>query len=276
MLNTTLIGNKRKSCAIPAMALIVAACSLAAPRESRGAVIWKSGHGDIGVAYENAQLELHYHFHGGATFEDGTVVGPAGDEYEPGDVYTRVADPPFNRPDGSQWDILGAAAGSPIWFLPQSQDVNKPYVGIASEELGDEWSNITWALTDFTGPTGGNFSLFQLDPFGNIDPKTWDTQDGSFANDQFELPAGGHDHFNFGFTQPGVYTVTITASGTHRDDGFQSDTADFTFLVGSNTAPPNAAVPEPSTVLLCALAAVGGFPWWLRQRRRERPQGCAA
>lgn len=255
MLTTNLTGcrSRRRLTAITA----VFACALLFAANARGGLIWERGHGDIGLAYEGGALELHYHLHAGAKFEgQSALTGDA--EYGPSEMYVRVRDPAVAKPGGPQWDFLGP--GSSLWFLPHSSDATKPFVGIASEELDpSDWlGSITWALTSFSGPAGGNFSLWQTDLFGNPDLK-WSTWD-SIA-DVFTAGVGGHDHYNWGFTAPGVYTLGITASGTHESDGFKSDFANFTFLVGNQTA-----VPEPSTMVLFAGAAFGALPWWLRRR----------
>ena len=77
--------------------------------------------------------------------------------------------------------------------------------------------------------------------------------------------ANANAPFQYGFTKEGVYTIEIKASGTHSIDGLQTDTATYTFLVGDHTV-----VPEPATLLLCASAVVGAFPWWLRRRRQDK------
>jgi surface-anchored protein len=75
------------------------------------------------------------------------------------------------------------------------------------------------------------------------------------------MPVGGHDHFNWGFTKPGVYELELTFSGTHITDGLLSASGRFTFLVGDTTV-----VPEPGAWLL-VLSGLAPFGLgWLRRR----------
>lgn len=66
---------------------------------------------------------------------------------------------------------------------------------------------------------------------------------GTIGGDNaLSLPVGTHAHYNWGFTAPGIYEVTITTSGIHNDFGLVSDTQTITF--GVEAIP---AVPEPAT-----------------------------
>ena len=120
-------------------------------------------------------------------------------------------------------------------------------------------------------PAGGQFSLWQTDLFG--EPlRLWDTQDGDFANDIFDLVVGGHDHATFGFTMPGVYQFELTATGQHLTDGFVMGSGIYTFLVGDATAAPQSpaspdAVPEPASLISLIIAAAVGVAAWCERRR---------
>ena len=245
--------------------------------------IYNGGHADIGVEYEDGEFKLHYHFHSGeATYEaphigsaTGFIADDFGDEeFAPSGAFTRVPDPSALRPAGSQWDFIGATAGSPYWFLPQTFDSNKPFLGWASEELepGDWTGPLTFSLTGLiSAPPGGQVSLWQIG-FDPDDPtRLWDSQDGDFSNDLFNTIVGGHDHAVFGFTAPGVYQIEITASGVHSTDGFVTGSSVFTFLVGDGTLTPS-AVPEPSGIAAMLIAALlAGFGAWRTRRAPAMP-----
>ncbi len=249
------------------------------PLSARAGMIYSRGHGDIGVLFEDGELELHYHFDASSMQEasggglepivpPGTV-DPEAFEFSPDGIFVRVPDPPISRPAGAQWDFLGTPAGGDVWFLPQSSSPVKPFLGIASEDLDPaDWvGGITWALTAATMPLGGEFALWQTDFFGNP-IRFWDTRDGSFLNDAFGTGVGGHDHYNYGFTAPGVYELQLTATGTHTSFGTVSDTETFTFLVGNATVVPT-AVPEPSSLALLGLAGAGAVGGRLVRRRKH-------
>jgi surface-anchored protein len=217
--------------------------------------VYSAGHGDIGLAYDAGALELHGHIHAGSVV-DGVALG-ADAEFAPSGFTILVPDPSISRPSGSAWDFIGTAAGSPIWFLPQSQDASKPFLGIGSEELdpGDWTGFLSITLNSVSGP--GRFSVWQNGTFG--DPSVrMSTADGISGTDRILLSAGGHAHYNFGFTAPGLYEVTFTASGVHAVDGTVSDTGTFVFAVQ--------AVPEPSEYALFAGIAGLAFAAWRRRR----------
>lgn len=221
----------------------------------RAADLYTSGHADIGVGYEAGALDPHWHLHEGTAVNGVPLAAEA--EYAPDGLLAYVPDPAIARPAGAQWDFLGTAAGSPLWFIPQAEDPSKPFLGIASEELlPAEWSSLRLALVSFSGPAGGEFSLWQADLFGTPVVRMA-TSDGVGAGDAFALTVGGHDHFNYGFTQPGEYAVTLKWDGVHQTDGPVTASATYGFTVQQ--------VPEPGTATLLVLGALG----WLALGRRR-------
>lgn len=233
---------------------VLAAAGLLAPAVP-AAVVYSAGHGDIGIAFESGVLEPHWHLHSGAVV-DGTPLG-ADAEYEPGELVALVPGPAILRPAGASWDFLGVAAGDPVWFLPQSSDPGKPFLGIASEELDpDDWTSLTLSLVGFSGPVGGHFSLWQTDSFG-VPAVKFATSDGVTGADSFSLIVGGHDHYNWGFTKPGLYELTFRWVGEHKlvESAFADATFGFT------------VVPEPGTyAAVFGLLALGGA--WRHRRRK--------
>lgn len=161
------------------------------------------------------------------------------------------------RPAGSNYDFIGVPAGSNFYLLPQSQDTDLLYLGFAAygvssstvdryvpttESKGRITSNARWvkaSLADVrhTSPDGsagdGKFSLWQTGTFGavsvymsshndgtsNPDGNGLDTTDGISADDAMWIVAGGHAHFNYGFTKPGRYEVDLKLSAYFGDDG---------------------------------------------------------
>ena len=67
------------------------------------------------------------------------------------------------------------------------------------------------------------------------------------------MNSGAHDHFNYGFSEPGMWEVELSVSAMLNGTDLLTDTETFSFQV----------VPEPSTALLGALGALG----LLRRRR---------
>lgn len=211
---------------------------------------YTSGHADIAVKLDGSKLELHIHADGAVI--DGTARFD--EEFALDEVsITHSGSPVITRPEGTQWDFTGAAQGEPLYVLPQTENTSLPFLGWATEEVGlaSDWTGgITFALVNVTGPA--HFSAWQTDGFGTITP-WYSTADNTVSN-EVTLSIGTHAHANIGFTEIGLYEVTLKAFGTHTTHGELEDTATFTFEV----------IPEPASL---ALLAAGGL-LMLRRRRR--------
>ena len=228
------------------------------------AALYSADHGDIGIAYEDEgdgpEFFLHYHL-GENAILDGSPVGnaPDGEEFEPGDITTVV--PASTQATMGSTTVLntgtGVADGSPIWILPQGDNPGVPFLGIAAEELDASLfpGGVTFSLGSVTSPSGsGHFSLWQQS--GISTPEFFfstNSPGDTTAGNELSMNSGAHDHFNYGFSEPGMWEVELTVSGTHSTEGLLTDTETFSFQV----------VPEPSTALLGALGALG----LLRRRR---------
>ncbi|QDV44492.1 hypothetical protein Enr13x_43580 [Stieleria neptunia] len=240
--------------------LIGVACTLAG-NVSADVVEYSAGHSDIGLAYEDGELNLHFHF-GGDTILDGAPVGGVGGiEFNPSDAYVLVDDAAM-YPGGAPGPIsfLGLNTGDPVWILPQSNTAGMPFLGIATEELEAPFTSASFEMTGFSGP--GQFALWQ----GGFAPSVFmQTSDGIIGGpgDTLSLPSvGSHDHYNWGFTQQGVYDIELTATAYNGSlpGGFVSDTETFRFVVGNVTA-----IPEPSSFAAIAFVTTG---FLVRRRRR--------
>lgn len=235
---------------------------------ARAALVYTSGHADLGVGFEEGNLHLHIHaeqtlgLYGGGTLDPG--------EYEPGDLLIGVPGPSFARgADNAIWGFLAPNAGDPFWALPQSSDPNKPFLGLGTEELVPEngWTStaeLTWTLNSIARISGdlSSFALWQNDINGN-QVVFASTLEPTADNNSWTQGPESHDHFNFGFTGEGIYDVSFTISGTNEGMDF-SDTASFRFVTGAAIA----AVPEPGSLLALGLTAIGG----VFVRRQRRPQ----
>lgn len=217
---------------------------------STHAAVYTEGHADLGVAYEDG--ELHFHFHGEGAVIDGQDVEDQ--EYDPADIIIQGASTSLLvLPEGFDLAGLGKSAGDSVWVLPWTQEPGLPFLGTASEELNPaDWiGGITFTLGTIVSPSGsGHFAMWRYGVFGDVllDMSSL-TGPGSVTT-----ATGGHDHFNFGFTEPGEWEITLTASGTHVTDGFKSDTETFRFQI----------VPEPASA---TLAAFGAIAILIRRRR---------
>lgn len=202
------------------------------------------GHIDFpAFSYDTAGgFEPHIHNEGGP---DGAIIDgvrvETPTEYEPDELIL------FVNPSSTV-----TLATTTYYWLPESETTASangvPFVGVGLEELDvNDWNGLlTLTLLSISGP--GDFRLWQDDGFGGeVDFINTDT---SLMN--FNLAAGTHTHFNWGFTELGVYDLQFQISGTHNIDGVQSGSATYTF-----------AIPEPSTALL----SLGGALLAFRRRR---------
>ncbi|TWU59382.1 hypothetical protein Poly51_21700 [Rubripirellula tenax] len=225
---------------------------------SAALVEYSSGHGDIGLAFEDGELELHYHFGDGAVLDGAPLAGEI--EFAPDEAYVRVGDNAQTNVTGNV-PFLGLTSGDPVWTLPSTSISGRPFLGIASEELSAaDFSSATLSLTAFSGP--GQFALWQAGSFGGANV-FWQTLGGLDSTDLLNMAIGGHDHFNYGFTTEGIYDLELTAVANLVGGGSVTDVGTFRFLVGSATA-----VPEPSSFAMLATAMVVGGAIYRRRKRR--------
>ncbi|MDR1281435.1 MAG: choice-of-anchor M domain-containing protein, partial [Opitutaceae bacterium] len=230
--------------------------------------IYTAGHGDIGVAFEDGELEPHWHL-GSAAVVNGQELGGDGGEFAPDEIIASGSGTlVVSGANASKLNsLLGVSLNDTIYIF--GSDFELPNLGWASEELDKpEWSGgvINVTLSSVSGP--GYFALFQIDEADStINTARFSSYDAGAtgANNVLAVPAGGHVHYLFGFSEAGSYELSLTFSGTHTTAGFVESTATFGMVVGesANGATP---VPEPATCVL--LAGATGLLFALNQRMR--------
>lgn len=232
---------------------ILLALAVGTTSSHAAALYYTAGHGDLGIAYAGSgEFELHYHIHESSVV-DGVALG-ADTEFEPGELVVSVANPSLPRPSDASYGFMGVIAGAPVWTLPEVEDPARPTFGIGSEELDplDFTGNLTLSLLSVSGP--GAFSLWEDDGFGGAIARLA-SADGITGADSLGLTPGGHSHFNWSFTQPGIYEIMFQVDGIHAIDGAATGTATYTFEVA----------PEPSRAVFAGLGLAALI---LRRRRR--------
>jgi surface-anchored protein len=257
---------------------------------------------DVRVAHASA-YELEPHLHAEGVFSD--MFNSAGESINEapagGALLPVVSSARTNRPAGAQWDFTGTSSGSNLWVLPKNSTPGVLFLGIGAEEItsADITGPITLAFQSLSAPSGGVFSVWDFNQFGSLTPLITSASGFGLGN-SVTIAAGGHSHFNYGFTTPGLYQVTFLASATLSSSlggGEVSGTGTFSFGVfgvgQSYPAEPLApyvffgqtfdnfiygdghvdmgvaltAVPEPSSVVLAGLGAAGVLAVGWRRRR---------
>ena len=205
-----------------------------------------SGHWDI-AAHEHfhageTELELELHNHdlgGGAPLEGSTIT--------------------YNFGTNAKSNVtIGANDLGDLWVSPASEvdadAAGMPFIGFSAEELLAPFTGpVTFTMTGFvyTGSGAGNFYMFEgTDLF-------FDSTAGPGSYGSFSVGAGTHGHGEFGFSDAGLYEITLVASGNNGEP-VNGAPATFTFDV----------VPEPSTYALLGLGA--GALALMRWRKRNR------
>jgi surface-anchored protein len=226
-------------------------------------------HADLCMAYVNGGWQTFVH-----TGNPGSFVG-----YQPNEALLIINTSTLTtRPAGSEYDFLGAAPGESVWIAPFNQVPGQIYLGVESDygfngvdrmlprndtnwKRWDPGNGVTshyieMEVVGFAGP--GEMSVWQVN-LGNP-VVALDTADGlnSSASDQdeFRQLIRGHSHYNWGFTAPGRYELTLRARtflGPNSGSGTElvSDPTTFFFEVRGAAAIPDA---PPLGLLLCGCA----------------------
>jgi surface-anchored protein len=129
------------------------------------------------------------------------------------------------------------AAGAPFWILPQSQNVNLLYLGINVERVpsGVFSGPIAIQLKRFDG--SGYFMVWQATGPGQYNIRI-NTRDGLGPVDHFQPLVGAHEHYNWGFSTTGVYSVTFQAVGRRIGETTNITSFESTFLFHVLPLPP--------------------------------------
>lgn len=179
--------------------------------------VFDRGELDLEIAYEGGEWELVLLDEANETeieaSEAALHAGPATWQVVP-------TDPAFH--------FLGKP-GDPVYILPQDEKEGVLFLGIAGDEIESgvfQDEKVSLNLSSVEGP--GSVFLYSTDAFGAPN-KYFDSSDGINESDQFPVRVGGHSHQNWAFSAPGIYRVSMNASGTLLD-GTRVNSRDTVFL----------------------------------------------
>jgi len=216
-----------------------------------------TGHADIfGLGYVEGELELLIHKE-----LAGTEV-----ELDPASTIITVNPGGYGaRPTGTSFDFLGLS-NSNLWVLPPDANVassnNLLFAGVGTEEVDPAvWGTglLTITLKSIDSNSPGNFFLWNEDEFGA--PTLFMDSTRLTQFNSISQGAGVHEHYNWGFTAEGTYTMVFEATGTA---GLSVDDGTPQSLSSGEVTYKFQVVPEPSSGTLLLIGLVG----WVAVRKR--------
>ena len=190
-------------------AMIAALVVSAAPAQAHGAglpVVLSAGHVDvIEVEYEDGELELGVH--------DDTVE-PCAHRHHDDVIFVVKPQAKTTVPSDPAFAFLGTG-GSSVWILPQVENEDLLFAGIATEELEEgvfEGDSIDLTVQQLiSAPASSQVAIYTEDMFG-LPTVLANSRDG--LPDVIDLPVGEHLHANWAFSKAGVYLLKVKASAT--------------------------------------------------------------
>lgn len=190
-------------------AMIAALVVSAAPAQASGTtlpVILSAGHVDvIEVEYEDGELDLAVH--------DDTVE-PGVHRHHEDVIFVVKPQAKTTVPSDPAFGFLGTA-GSRVWILPQVENEELLFAGIATEELAEgvfDGDSLDLTVAQLiSAPSSAQMAIYTEDLFGQPTVLA-NSRDG--LPDVVDLPVGDHLHANWAFSKAGVYLLKVQAGAT--------------------------------------------------------------
>ncbi|MDG9675930.1 choice-of-anchor M domain-containing protein [Micromonospora sp. DH14] len=203
------------------LGVALVATALPAQAATTSLVVFDTGHLDlVDVAYEAGTLEVGVH-------DEGNDIEYGADEVKL--IVKRQAK--ATVPADPAYAFLGTPGVSKVWVLPQIENTDLIWPGIAAEEIeagvfaGDA---LTLAVQSVTGP--GQLAIYTENAVGQ---PTILADSGDGLPDAITVTVGDHMHANWAFDKAGTYCVTVRATGVLAATGQQvtSEPATLRFTV---------------------------------------------
>ncbi|MCA0252427.1 MAG: choice-of-anchor M domain-containing protein [Actinobacteria bacterium] len=226
-----------------------------------GAKVLDAGHVDMGPKFDDGRWTLLVHDDAAKASADATSVWRYPDQ-----TVMHVRDQSkLVIPDDPAYEFLGAAPGSEVWVVPQTQNPEVVWLGWNTQDPDVMVAidrGVTLSLSGVQGP--GEVTVYlQSGSFG--EPQLlWDSRvEGS---QPIWVDVNTHTHANWVFTAPGVYLMRLTAEADLVAGGTAGDTQLLRFAVGTATSTEEALaavwegepMPEASAPVVSPVAPEAG------------------
>jgi surface-anchored protein len=186
--------------------------------------------------------------------------------YEPAEVILQVNEAAYSL----QGEVFASASrlgweSEFGWVLPSTQsetvDGNgEPamlFLGVASDGGQVVWAGNQFkiSLISVGANNPGDFAMYRFSGSAGFFSNPINTKNGVSSSDVLTVSSlGGHEHWNWAFSEPGEYSLNFQASGLLVDTLFESAVETYTFNV----------IPEPTCGTLLLIGLVG----WVTTRKR--------
>ncbi len=183
------------------------------------------GHVDLGPRLIDGQWRagLRHDAEGGAVWRD------------PNQTVLRVSDAAImTAPDSADYPFLSDVVGKPVHVIPQTQNPGVVWLGWNTQDPAVT-ATIDRGLTMRVGPVSGPGRAWLFLQSGTFGKPLLLADSGAAPGDVW-IDSGTHVHANWAFSAPGVYTATVTFSGTTTSGEAVSATTTLRFAVGDSAS----------------------------------------
>ena len=205
------------------------------------------GHVDLGPRLIDGQWRagLRHDAEGGAVWRD------------PNQTVLRVSDAAImTAPDSADYPFLSDVVGKPVYVIPQTQNPGVVWLGWNTQDPAVT-ATIDRGLTMRVGPVSGPGRAWLFLQSGTFGKPLLLADSGAAPGDVW-IDSGTHVHANWAFSAPGVYTATVTFSGTTTSGEAVRATTTLRFAVGDSASASEAlAMAAPASDAPSASASQG-------------------
>jgi len=203
---------------------------------------YEAGHGDMFAVYDDTEDRLFLQIRSHLEFP-----GPGGPDplHDPEGICIVVPQSSFDsiqaaggRPtfgDPDAFSPIGVPAGASFWIL-ESRNLGaaQPYWGVATEGVSTTsfTSAVDFEFISIDRPEGGDLSVYSLPFLPVFHVSSRNPERTEHGRNVIRMLPGGHDHFNWTFSSPGVYAVRVRPFITRPGGGrLIGEAATFNFVV---------------------------------------------